>query len=218
MEILYSNPAVSDATINESSIVLRMNYNLVSFLFTGDEEGKYRPVGGYNDPDYPMKVEKYMLDHYVDENTNKLRSTIIKIPHHGSETSSTTPFIKAVGAKEGIICAGNRHGLPDESVIKRYENNGCRVWRTDRMDKGKRAAECHGDDTVIITTNGIDYNIRYKNIDPRDAEALERKRREDAKRKRTALVAPEAERKSGKKVPIAGGSAADKEPVLNTLD
>ncbi len=211
VEILYSNPAVTEDTVNESSIVIRMNYNLVSFLFAGDEEGKYRPDSyGNNDPDHPLKVERYLLDHYVDGEKNQLKSTIIKIPHHGSETSSTTPFIKAVGAKEGIICAGNRHGLPDASVIKRYEDNGCRVWRTDRMDKGKPAAECHGDDTIIVTTNGIDYEIKYKNIDPTDTEALSRKRREDAARKKQAEAAAPR--------PPPPGQPLAKEPALNTLD
>lgn len=212
VEILYSNPAVTNDTVNESSIVLRLNYNLVSFLFTGDEEGKYRPSNGYNDPDYAMMVEKYLLDQYVDENKNKLQSTIIKIPHHGSETSSTTPFIKAVGAKEGIICAGNRHGLPDETVIARYEENGCRVWRTDRMDKGKSGSESHGDDTIIITSNGIDYDIRYKDIDPRDTEAISRKRREDTERKRLAEAAAKKAASEGE------GDDQIAEPVLNTLD
>jgi len=221
VEILYSNPAVTDDTVNESSIVIHLKYNLFSMLFTGDEEGKYRPSDGYNDPDHPMKVEKFLLDHYFTEDNNRLKSTIIKIPHHGSETSSTNPFIKAVSPKEGIIFAGNRHGLPDETVIKRYEDNGCRVWRTDRMDEGKKSSESHGDDTIIITSNGIDYDIHYKNIDPRDTEALARKKRLESERR----MRDEAERKRAAET-AAGGSAPqegegknpDVEPVLNTLD
>jgi|GEM_PF-843700 beta-lactamase superfamily II metal-dependent hydrolase len=221
VKILYSNPAVTDDTVNESSIVIRMEYNLFSMLFTGDEEGKYRPTYGYNDTDHPMKVEKYLLDQYVDEDNNMLKSTIIKIPHHGSETSSTTPFIKAVGAKEGIICAGNRHGLPDETVIKRYEENGCRVWRTDRMDEGKKGSESHGDDTVIITSNGIDYDIQYKNIDPRDTAVLAKKKREESERR----MRDGAEKKRAEELAAATKGDVegeekdpDAEPVLNTLD
>jgi beta-lactamase superfamily II metal-dependent hydrolase len=221
VEILYSNPAVTKDTVNESSMIIRLEYNLFSMLFTGDEEGKYRPSNGYNDPDYPMMVEKYLLDQYVDEDNNKLKSTIIKIPHHGSETSSTTPFIKAVGAKEGIICSGNRHGLPDETVIERYEENGCRVWRTDRMDEGKRGSETHGDDTIIITSNGIDYDIQYKNIDPRDTVALAKNKRLDSERR----MRDEAERKRSDELAAAmkGDMDGEKpdpgaEPVLNTLD
>jgi len=219
VEILYSNPAVTNDTVNESSIILRLEYNLFSMLFTGDEEGKYRPSNGYNDPDHPMMVEKYLLDQYVDEDNNRLKSTIIKIPHHASETSSTTPFIKAVGAKEGILFAGNRHGLPDETVMERYEENGCRIWRTDRMDTGKKGSETHGDDTIIITSNGIDYDIRYKNIDPRDTVALAKKKRLDSERR----MRDEAEKKRAAELAAAAsadlkGEDLDAEPVLNTLD
>jgi len=165
VEILYSNPAVNEATVNNSSIIIRLNYNLISFLFTGDAEGKYRGDSAETGPIY---VEKFLLDKYVNENENKLKSTILKIGHHGSETSSTLAFIEAVNPREGIICAGNRHGLPDETVIKRFQNNGCRVWRTDRLDEGKSGSECHGDDDIIITTNGTDYQISYLKPDSRE--------------------------------------------------
>lgn len=164
VEILYSNPSVTYDSINVSSIVLKLTYNLISFLFTGDAEGKYRD----GSPGQPIYVEKFLLDNYVSEGKNKLKATILKIGHHGSETSSTTPFIKAVSPKEGIICSGNRHGLPDESVIKRYEDHGCRIWRTDRMDEGKPASECHGDDHIIITTTGANYQISYLKPDSRE--------------------------------------------------
>jgi hypothetical protein len=211
---------VTDDTVNESSIVIRMEYNLFSMLFTGDEEGKYRPSDGYNDTDHPMMVEKYLLDQYVDEDSNRLKSTIIKIPHHGSETSSTTPFIKAVGAKEGIICAGNRHGLPDETVMERYEENGCRVWRTDRMDQGKKGSESHGDDTIIISSNGIDYDIQYKNIDPRDPAVLAKKKREESERRmRDEAEENRAEELAAAARPeVAGKEDLEAEPILNTLD
>lgn len=166
VKILYSNPSVTPDTINLSSIVIRMNYNLVSFLFTGDAEGKYRA----DLPDQPIYIEKFLVDYYLSEGKNELKSTILKVGHHGSETSSTTPFIKAVSPKEAIICVGNRYGLPDESVIKRYEDQGCRVWRTDRLDEGKSGSECHGDDHIIITTNGIDYRIAYMKEDPKEGK------------------------------------------------
>jgi hypothetical protein len=63
--------------------------------------------------------------------------------------------------------------------------------------------------------SGIDYDIRYKDIDLRDTEALARKRREDAERKR---LAEEEARKKEDAEPEAGDLAVDQEPVLNTLD
>lgn len=169
VEILYSNPAVSDTTINDSSLVIRMEYGDVSFLFTGDAEGKTRPDSyGYHDPDYPIGVERYLLDNYVSEEENKLRSTIIKIPHHGSETSSTNPYIEAVAPKEGIIMAGHRHGLPNNSVIRRYESHGARIWRTDRTPRDEMPPGRYGADTIVVTTDGSGYEIRYLNPGPED--------------------------------------------------
>lgn len=165
--ILYSNPAVGEDGINNSSIVLHLTYGSVSFLFAGDIEGKYRPAAsGANDVDHPLFAEKALLDLYG--KGGELRSTILKIPHHGSETSSTAPFIAAVAPREGIISAGNRHGLPDASVIKRYEAAGCRVWRTDRLDAGKSAAESADDDHVVVTADGKEYRIGYWKPDARE--------------------------------------------------
>ncbi len=164
VEILYSNPSVNNSTINLSSIVLRLEYKFVSFLFTGDAEGKYRS----SSPARAGMVEEFLLDHYTGDGRNELKSTIIKIAHHGSETSGTNPFIEAVQPKEGIICAGNRYNLPDNSLIKRWEDHGCRIWRTDRLDKGKLASQCAGDDHVIITTDGLDYSIKYMKKDPEE--------------------------------------------------
>ncbi len=186
VEILHSNPAVSESTVNNSSIVLRLEYGEVSFLFTGDSEGKFRPnSAGWHNPDQAIGVERFLLDTYLGEEENKLKSTILKIPHHGSETSSTNPYIEAVAPKEGIIMAGNRHGLPDASLIKRYEDHGVRVWRTDRLDKGKAASECHGDDTVVVTTDGNTYQIAYLKPD-----AVELKEQARAKRQSTPSPAP----------------------------
>ncbi len=168
--ILYADPRVGEETINNSSLVLKLTYGRVSFLFAGDIEGKYRPSGsGANDVDHPLFAEKALLDLYGKEGT--LRSTILKIPHHGSETSSTAPFIAAVAPREGIVCAGNRYGLPDATVIKRYEAAGCRVWRTDRLDAGKGAAECADDDHVVVTSDGKEYRIAYFKPDAREVSA-----------------------------------------------
>jgi len=191
VEILYSNPAVSDSTVNDSSLVIRMEYGDVSFLFTGDLEGKTRPDSyGYHDPDHAIGAERYLLDTYVGEDENRLRSTILKIPHHGSETSSTNPYIAAVAPKEGIIMAGNRHGLPDASLIKRYESHGVRIWRTDRLDKGKSGSECHGDDHIQVTTDGNGYDIRYLKPDPVEVREQARAKREAARREAALAAAP----------------------------
>jgi competence protein ComEC len=75
---------------------------------------------------------------------------VLKVPHHGSRTSSSPLFLKTVGPKIAVISvgSGNRYGLPDEDVLARYENAGIRLFRTDR------------DGAVEITTDGRSISIR----------------------------------------------------------
>jgi len=61
-----------------------------------------------------------------------LRAEIIVVPHHGSDTSSTTALIAAAEPQLAIISAGfgNRYGLPDQAVIDRYQDQAIRVINT----------------------------------------------------------------------------------------
>lgn len=63
-----------------------------------------------------------------------LRADVVTVPHHGSRTSSTTEFIRAVGAREAIFSVGyrNRYGHPKEDVVTRWQLSGARLSRTDR--------------------------------------------------------------------------------------
>lgn len=117
---------------NNNSLVLKMIYRNISFLFTGDiekeAEGKILQLG-------------YSLD-----------STVLKVPHHGSITSSTPSFIKEVNPKYAIISVGrnNAFGHPHEGVIERLEHTGARVYRTD-LDGGI-TIRTDGEGIVVKTT------------------------------------------------------------------
>ncbi len=115
---------------NNLSIVLKVNYGRVSFLFPGD-------VG--------RAAEKYLFLRYGDE----LRSTIIKVPHHGSMTSSSYKFVKGVHPDVAVISVGqyNPFRHPRDKIIRRYEKIGTRIYRTDR------------DGAVQVITDGKDYSI-----------------------------------------------------------
>lgn len=67
--------------------------------------------------------------------TNILKSTLIKIAHHGSKTSSSEEFLKAVNPKIALIGVGenNNFGHPNSGVIEALEQIGCKVYRTDEM-------------------------------------------------------------------------------------
>ncbi len=145
---------------NNTSVVIWIRYGEVSFLLPGDAEGKKRT----DSPDKLKFVEKDLIKEY----DGKLKSTFLKAGHHGSETSSTNAFIDAVSPQYVIICAGNKkfNGrlLPDKTVVKRYEDRGIKIYRTDRDDQKKPSKETSGDDYVVITTDGTlkDTEIRYE--------------------------------------------------------
>ncbi len=86
---------------------MKLNYNDFSMLLTGDIE---------------KIAEEQILDEY--KNVNILKSTILKIAHHGSKTSSTQSFLERVKPRIALIGVGknNTFGHPSDSVIKRLEN------------------------------------------------------------------------------------------------
>lgn len=120
-----------DRKENNFSTVLKISYGLISFLFTSD-------------------IEKESEEFLVKQYGSKLRSTILKVPHHGSKTSSTNSFINAVKPKVVVISAGvlNRFHHPAKKVVERYKRRNIKIFRTD----------LHG--AVTITTDGLKYNIK----------------------------------------------------------
>ena len=108
-DILWPNNdnLVSDNVLNNNSIVCKLNYKDFSMLFTGDIE---------------EIAEKQILSQYKN-NLEILNSTILKVAHHGSKTSSIQNFVDIVKPKIALIGVGenNKFGHPNEDVIKRLE-------------------------------------------------------------------------------------------------
>ncbi len=100
--------------LNNNSLVLRLSLGDLSFLFSGDilSEG----------------------ENELCRSGRELASTVIKVPHHGSKSSSSHRFLKKVKPEVAVISAGykNVFGFPHEKVLKRYEELGARVYRTDQ--------------------------------------------------------------------------------------
>jgi competence protein ComEC len=140
--------------INNSSIVLRIQYGEHVFLFMGDAEGKERD----DDAENPKYVEKILLETVPD----KLKSTVLKIAHHGSETSSTIPFINAVDPDIVIVQSGRKPFkgtfIPDKTTLQRYcqQNPDVKIYRTDEGDEaaGFKAPQAVDGDHIIIRSNG----------------------------------------------------------------
>jgi competence protein ComEC len=102
------------AKTNDRSCVVRVDSAYGSALLTGDIEAKSESLLLARDP-------------------AALRADIVVVPHHGSRTSSTLPFVRAVGAMFAVVACGyaNRFGHPRRDVIARYTGEGASVWRTD---------------------------------------------------------------------------------------
>lgn len=98
--------------LNNTSLVFRLESPKNSMLFTGDIE---------------ERVETTLVLAKTD-----LASQTLKVPHHGSRTSSSTGFLLAVSPKLAIISSGkNSYGHPHSGVLARYEKLGIRTKRTD---------------------------------------------------------------------------------------
>ena len=102
---------------NENSIVARIDFGETSVMLTGDAE---------------KKAEKDILATY---STSELDCDVLKVGHHGSSTSSTQDFIDAVTPQYAIISVGegNKYNHPNEDTLKRLEDAGATVLRTDQL-------------------------------------------------------------------------------------
>jgi competence protein ComEC len=101
---------------NDNSLVLRVTAHGRAMLLTGDLEGEGEillaaSAGG------------------------AARADVVKVPHHGSRTSSTDELLDAVRPRLAIASLGdaNRFGFPHEEVVARYAHRGIRLLRTDRQ-------------------------------------------------------------------------------------
>ena len=113
VEVLFAPSAPEEGTGNEASNVYRVSYGQASFLFTGD---------------LIREQEEKLLADGIEP-----RSTVLKVGHHGSDTSSSAEFLQAVGAQWAVICVGadNGFGHPKPAVLERLQQAGMRVRRTD---------------------------------------------------------------------------------------
>jgi hypothetical protein len=130
-------------------------------LFMGDAEGKDRE----DSPDLAQYAELFLLDSV---GADQIRSTVLKIGHHGSETSSTLPFIVAVDPDYVVVSSGreNFNGtyLPDASTLSRYcdRKPTTLIYRTDQDDKAEGRSETTDadGDNVVISMNGKKTEIQ----------------------------------------------------------
>lgn len=113
---------------NNHSLVLKFKYDDKDFLFTGDIE---------------IEAEQDLISTYKE----KLKSDVIKVPHHGSLTSSSVDFLTYVNPSYAVISlkTPNSYGFPSKDVLLRYNNNDVTIYRTDQhgtiIYQGKKRKE-----------------------------------------------------------------------------
>lgn len=101
--------------LNDMSAVTRISYGDTSVMFTGDATAT---------------VEKDLLKKNIDYS-----ATILNVGHHGSKTSTSKSWLKAVDSEYAVICCGlnNDYGHPHQSVVNRLEEFGIKTYRTDLL-------------------------------------------------------------------------------------
>ena len=109
IEVLHP-PASTKLSSNDASLVLRATFGEHAFLLTGDIE---------------RAGEEQVLD------SSAPRATVLKAPHHGSRTSSTEAFVRAVAPDHVVFSAARSgFGFPHPSIVERYERLGARLHQT----------------------------------------------------------------------------------------
>ena len=134
-KILHVGKDKSD--LNGTSIVIKLQYGKISFMFTGDATSE---------------VESKITD-------ENLKSTVLKVAHHGSKYSSTATFLNKVNPEYAVIMTGlgNSYGHPHSIVLQKLEKIGAKIYRTDESG------------TIIFKTNGENIEINTVKTDTNGA-------------------------------------------------
>ena len=147
-EVTVLGPVKSYAETNNTSIVLRVDYGETVFLFTGDME---------------TDAENDMLDYW--EGRADWQADVLKVGHHGSNTSTGYRFLNAVNPEYGVISVGkgNDYGHPHKEPLSRLRQAGVTILRTDEL--GAIQAVSDGKEVTFTWAN--------QSAVPENAEAAE---------------------------------------------
>ena len=111
--------------LNDSSIVIELDYGNTKYLFMGDATTRVEEMVEWNEVD------------------------VLKVAHHGSNSSTSRQFLEKVKPKYAIISVGrdNSHNLPDIDIVERLKSNNIKIYRTDESN------------TIWLTSDGTEINI-----------------------------------------------------------
>lgn len=140
LQIYFISPVRDDYNnLNHYSAVVKVDFLNKSFLFTGDAEI----------PNEEEMIEKY---------GSSLKSHVLKVGHHGSNTSTSEEFIEKVVPDYAVISVGkdNSYGHPSALVIQRLQNHGVKIYRTDLQ--GTIIARSDGQQ-ILFNQDPVNQNI-----------------------------------------------------------
>jgi len=130
----------SNDTVNALSPIGFLYYNEVRYCFTGDSNAEN---------------ESYFLANYAEQGIQS-ESFLLKVPHHGSKTSSTQEFLSAISPEVAVICVGsNIYGHPNKNVLQRLYGVGATVYNT--RDNGRITVSQKGEEVKIEPVVGKVY-------------------------------------------------------------
>jgi competence protein ComEC len=123
-------PAGGNTSSNNDSVVLRIQFGERSILLTGD-------------------IEK-AAESSVISSQHELKADVVKVPHHGSRTSSTDSFVLATHPRFAIISVGRQSmfGHPHKEVVERWRSNGATVLTTGNCG------------TITVATDGKELSLK----------------------------------------------------------
>lgn len=121
-----------DDNVNDTSLVLRVEYKNTSFLLTGDME--------------------YTAEYDLIDSGAALKADVLQVGHHGSYTSTSYVFLNEVMPEIAVISCGanNDYGHPHEEVLSRLSDEGAAVYRTDQNG------------TVVIASDGAALTVSFE--------------------------------------------------------
>lgn len=133
IDILFPDRDVRAWDTNKGSVVARLSYGSTSVMLTGDST---------------TQTEKIIL---AENSALALASTILKVGHHGSRTSTSSSFVKRVAPRYAVISDGkdNNYGHPHTETLKTLNQLGAEVFRTDLLG------------SIIMTSDGKNETFSF---------------------------------------------------------
>lgn len=149
---------------NNASLVIKIVYRNVSFLITGDINGRDKDhIGPSTDNEIDSEELELWTRHQLASKFS-LKSTVLQLPHHGSNGSCSLRFIQAVDPDWVVIPAGHEHNHPHPESLRRLslaEISASHILRTDEGDstpEKRSQKDPRGDDSFVFETDGQSIN------------------------------------------------------------